>query len=345
MPTASTTALFTTEPTDTGTPTSSHHVELSVLTRFLIESFLCGVYFTIFTAVMYMKFRRAPTAHSPHSLRRRGTLTGRARACSASMSCVIFALVVQFCLILTHLIGTTYESYVSLVRLGGEDSAAIFFSDISRPSSVLQISTFILSSLVTDMLVIHRLFVIWSRRLDVVIFPLLSLLGQAISGGGVIHLYVVPNSHNLTTLTLHDLSNGWGTCTLVLSIVISAYSTAFIAGRIWCIRRSVRELTSHAPEGSQLMTFLVIFVESAALQTALAISILVTFQRGVTAEGVLQPIAPVVFGLSSILIHARVSLGVAYQPTKETPIVFESPRFRDILSSWQKSTIGVHENG
>ncbi|KAJ7461786.1 hypothetical protein B0H11DRAFT_115194 [Mycena galericulata] len=162
---------------------------------------------------------------------------------------------------------------------------------------------------------IYRLYVIFGHRRAPAIFPLILLVGQAVAGGGVISAFVKFNPTD-SEFTFYSWSNGWVSTTLVLTIAISAYSSAMISRKIWWTRRAVGSLNLLSAQvssgGVQPLSFLAIVVESAALQTAASLALLVTFQLGSYSQALWQQISPAIFGISTVLIHARVGLGWAY---------------------------------
>ncbi|KAJ7742727.1 hypothetical protein DFH07DRAFT_39664 [Mycena maculata] len=277
----------------------------AALSEVLVETLLYGVYMVLVAIVIYL-FRR-----------RHGIVQKR------PVRWVFLGLIVQFLTISAHWIDVIYEIYFSFVHLGcGETSILAFYSDLSAPASVLQVTLFVICSLVTDML-IHRLYVIFSYRRNPVIFPLVLLVGQAISGGGIISAFATSNHAN----AFYSLANGWVTSFLVSSIVISVYSSVMIARKIWWTRRALRGARPvHDIGGTQLMFFLEVLVESVALQTATSITTLVAFQAEFIGQVVTQRIAPVIFGISTVLIHARIGLGWAYEPSGQSASVDISAR-------------------
>ncbi|KAJ7688971.1 hypothetical protein B0H17DRAFT_646028 [Mycena rosella] len=264
---------------------------LSIVTAALIgtllELFLFGVYAVLFTAVIYL-FRS-----------RHGSLPTNKPALW-----VLLGLVTQFLTITAHCIVTIYKLFLGA-------AAAEFYLDLSTPSSVTSIALLVLSSLVTDTLVIYRLYVIGSHRRKLIIFPLAFLVGQAVSAGGVIHRFVEMRPGD------HSSSDGWVATNLALSIVISVYSTAMISWKIWRISTVVNKLSEHIDGGMRNTSILAILIESAALQTSAAIGTLVTFQLGFVGQAVWAGIMPVIFGLATVLIHSRIGLGWSHESDRQ----------------------------
>ncbi|KAJ7742740.1 hypothetical protein DFH07DRAFT_39849 [Mycena maculata] len=284
---------------------SSAAATAAALSEALFETLLYGAYGVLFAIVIYL-FRRR------HGIMEKRPVRG-----------VLLGLIVQFITITVHWINGIYEVYFSFVHLGGGETIVAFYSDLSAPHAVLQITLFVICSLVADMLVIYRLYVIFSHRRNPVIFPLLLLVGQAISGGGVISVFATSNHAN----AFYSLANGWVTTSLVSSIVISVYSSAMISWKIWWARRALGGLSVHFIGGIRPMFFLAVLVESAALQTAASIALLAGFQIGFIAQQlVVQHLAPAIFGISTVLIHARIGLGWAYEPSGQSTSVDISAR-------------------
>ncbi|KAJ7242398.1 hypothetical protein B0H12DRAFT_1236789 [Mycena haematopus] len=197
----------------------------SVVETFL-ETFCYGAYLVLFTAVIYL----FPTRNGRGSSQKRPALW------------VLFGLVLQFLIITAHWINTMNETYYTVVRLGGGSAAAIYYFNLSEVPSIIHITLFVLCSLITDLLVVHRTYVICSHKRSGIVFPLAILLAEA-------------------------------------------------------------------EEAHVLQSILVIFVESAALQTTATICILATFQVENVGQIVLVGTAPAIFGVSTVLIHARIGLG------------------------------------
>ncbi|KAJ7143954.1 hypothetical protein C8R44DRAFT_864959 [Mycena epipterygia] len=253
--------------------------------------FLCGVYTVLFLTVMYL-------------FHRRHRIPGRKPA-----RWVLLGLVLQFVTItavrnyfrhfgagiyresvLQHCIDTIYRTCFSFLRLGGGPAADAFDIHLSTPSVVLKSMLFVICTLVTDLLVIHRVYVVFSYRHSVIMLPLTFLVGQAVCDGGVVYHLVksYPGNH------LRSLLNGWMTTAFVLSIIIT---------------RALNRVSERISGGMRITSVLAILVESTMLQTATTIAILVSFHLGSIGQYIILIIAPAVFGISTVLIHVRIGLG------------------------------------
>ncbi|KAJ7438977.1 hypothetical protein FB451DRAFT_1447500 [Mycena latifolia] len=112
-------------------------------------------------------------------------------------------------------------------------------------------------------------------------------------------------------LIFYALYNPWVTTNLVSSLVISSYSSGMLIYKLWGMSRTIRTLTGSSSSGKRLMRLLVIMIESSLLQTTMTVCILVSFQVGLFLLATFTALQPVVFGISVVLIHARVGLGWA----------------------------------
>ncbi|KAJ6552037.1 hypothetical protein DFH09DRAFT_600908 [Mycena vulgaris] len=271
-------------------------VVTTALVAACLEIFLYGVYAVLFTAVIYL-FRS-----------RRGSQPETVRW-------VLLGLVVQYLTITAHWINTIYETFFVFLHLGG-DAAAAFYSDLSTPSAVMHITLLVICTLVTDLLVIHRLYAICSHRPKAILIPAILLVGEAVSGGGIIIGFTKSYPNEGYSIE-YSLSNGWVTTHLVVSILISTYSSGMISWKIWRIRKALNILSDHISGVTPLTSVLAILVESAALQTITSIGILVTFHVGFIGQVVCSGNAAAIFGISTVLIHARIGLGWAHQPDRQ----------------------------
>ncbi|KAJ7140097.1 hypothetical protein C8R43DRAFT_602831 [Mycena crocata] len=264
-----------------------------------IEVFIYGGYITLFATVVYL-------FHSRHGI----------SPDKRPVHWVLLGLVIQFLVVTAHWVNTIYRTFHAIVGLGAGSGAGAFYSNLSTPSSVVHVTLLVISTFVTDVLVIHRLYVIYSHNRRVVICPLVFLVGQAVCGVGIIYNFVIASPAEEFQI-LFSLSNAWVTTHLVLSILISAYSSGMIWWRIWRISRVVDTMAGRISGGMGLMSILAIIVESAGIQTTASVGILAAFQSAFVGQVVWSGCAPVILGISTLLIHARIGLGWAHEPEEQ----------------------------
>ncbi|KAJ7270148.1 hypothetical protein B0H12DRAFT_1094738 [Mycena haematopus] len=275
------------------------HIVAANLVEALLEVFFYGVYAVLFITVLYL-FRRR------HGIPPKST----------PAVWVLLGLLVQFLAITGHFINTLYQTLFAIGYLGAGPAATEWYLDLARPSFVTNIALLVISHTVTDSIVLHRLYIIFPQGRNVMIFPLACFVGQAVSGIGLVSRAATlkPGEDFLT------LENGWLTAKLIASILISTYSSVIIAHKVWRIRKALRgKVSQQISHGMQLTSLLAILVESAALQTATAIGMLVSFQcNWQEGEFIWTGIAASVFGVSTVLIHSRIGLGWAHDNSDQS---------------------------
>ncbi|KAJ7112686.1 hypothetical protein C8R44DRAFT_985090 [Mycena epipterygia] len=188
-----------------------------------------------------------------------------------------------------------------LAFLGSAGDPLQFYLDQPQSTSVVNNTLVIMSVLIGDAVIIHRLWVVWNRDLRVVFFPLFSWLG-ALAGGIAVPYFLsqsTPTNHRFLTAADACLTANW-----VLTTLITIYCTTFMASRIWRTSRATTEVG-----GGLLMSVFVILVESAAIWTAWTTVLTTTFLMGSTLAFILRDLTPAIIGLVNLLIHLRVGLG------------------------------------
>ncbi|KAJ7060953.1 hypothetical protein C8F01DRAFT_1141386 [Mycena amicta] len=238
----------------------------------ILEAGFFGVYAVLFVTVVYLfrsRDRRPPNV-------------------------VAGGLVAQFVLITAH---WGYNLYL-IFGVNSRPSHKLLVRAI--PGALLSQAT----AVITNLLVIHRVYVIFACRLPLVVPSLVLVLGQVASGSG--YIYSIVKSNDDPTFA-YSLSNPWFITMLVASILISVSSTVMISWIILRVNPSFQRIGGGVP----LTTALANIAESAALQTTITIGMLVTYPMG-TLSSICRQIMPVIFGVSTVLIYARIGLGWAH---------------------------------
>ncbi|KAJ7701966.1 hypothetical protein B0H17DRAFT_1195163 [Mycena rosella] len=217
----------------------------AAITQVVLELFLYGAFAVLFSAVVYLFWSRGLLAKN------RPTFL------------VFLALVVLFLSVTGHMINTVYALYFAFVHLGGGVAAAVFYLTEASPTDMADISFVAIVIIITDSLVIHRLYVVWSCNYRVVIFPLIILLVQVASGAHVIYDLAVS-----TQVDPGALFTPWVIASYGSSLIVSSYSSAMLSYKIVSMSRYLRRLTGSATAGKRLMRILVIMIESSALQAS-----------------------------------------------------------------------------
>jgi len=267
------------------------------------ESLLYGMYFVLFISSMYLLVVRSLASRKSHYVS-----AGRAKSRSALRdsvfrSTVFIAAICLFCVVTAHWITTVYRAFLAFIYFRDGDAATEFYADISQVTELIHKGLLLLSILIGDCLIIHRLWVVWERRWPVVLFPIFMLVALALCS--IITVFTVSLKDTATDF----FSDPWLTTNCFITLVTNVYSTGFITYKIWNI--------SAQPVGrigaSKLRDFLVIVVESAALYASWVIVYTATFRAGSLVQYAVIQCAPAVVGIVNALIHTRVGLGWALE--------------------------------
>nr|GAT47106.1 predicted protein [Mycena chlorophos] len=309
----------------------------SALVESLLETGLFGVYAVLFITVLYLfrsRDRRPPRI-------------------------VLAALVAQFVICIVHWINTLY---VVIYTLGSmqRDEAGVYLGDMSVWSFGTNVALSQAGALITNLLLIHRLYVVFARDILAVV-PALSLWAiQMVSSMGVLYITFRASPGEQFPQIFH-LSNPWVTLTLVTSLLcvsipgldprlLSFEGSVFtaqarraeivselrahtvylgsISWRILSVRRRLKPV-NRIESGTSLITVLSTIVESSALQMASTTGLLITFRIRFVGLIVFNGSMPVLLAISTVLIYARIGLGWAYGESKtesySVPIRFVTP--------------------
>ncbi|KAJ7689335.1 hypothetical protein B0H17DRAFT_640916 [Mycena rosella] len=278
----------------------------------VFESCLYGILLILFVSTMYFWGRR----------RRAG------RGGTRRTSPLFVGIVALFAMVTAHWIMVIFQIFYAFVHLGGSEPADTFYADLSQPSELIKMIFFAIALLIGDGLIIQRLWVIWGKKTQILIFPLFTWVGMGMSFVGIVYQFSKwePALRGLPFLA--DLKP-WLTMATVFSFATSIYSTALIASKIWRINKGIRALS--AGTGKGMMPILAIIIESAALQTLWLMvtffSVLLTADLAFT---VTDPF-PTIVAICNMLIHCRVGLGWAQGSTKTEDSVRMKSRSLDAV--------------
>nr|GAT47094.1 predicted protein [Mycena chlorophos] len=249
----------------------------------ILEAALFGLYIVLFVTVLYLfqsRERRPPQV-------------------------VLIGLVVQLLALLGHWINTLYRALHGIGHLDA-DAATAYYSSLSLSFKFDVIfSGFV--TLATNVVMIHRVYVVFSRRKAPVVLPLSLLVGQFVVGSRV---------------------------------VISIHTTAMIIIKLLRVRKAFPTdalLNEKAFEGrTPFGAICANIAECAALQTTTLIALSITYCLGSIAQIVFMEITPVILGISTVLIYARVGLGWSHSEDPTTQTV-TAVRFAPTLSEVSRS--------
>ncbi|KAJ7155773.1 hypothetical protein C8R46DRAFT_433765 [Mycena filopes] len=246
---------------------------------------LYGVYFVLYILSTYLLIRRSSGAHASPVYR----------------STIFVSGLFLFVAVTGNLVLTIVRAFLGFVSVADGTTAAAFFDDNSQSTTTIQNVFAAMAILISDSVVIYRLWIVWSRNKFVIILPILTLFGLMVA----LVLSVQTTTH------VDDIAQDKGlTPGLIFTLVTNLYLTGFISWKIWQITKG-----ASAASGNSLRGFLSILVESAAISSIWAIFYIITHQINSDLQFVALIPLPAVAGIANALIQARIGMGQAIERT------------------------------
>ncbi|EJD00150.1 uncharacterized protein FOMMEDRAFT_30808 [Fomitiporia mediterranea MF3/22] len=211
--------------------------------------------------------------------------------------------IVMFVLATMH-IGVNYTRIIkAFIEFRNEPGGpAAFFNQLSEFTQIFGSTIYVAQTLVGDSVVLYRCYLVWERRLIVIAFPFVLLLGSTTCGVGILYSFakVVPEAEIFVT-ELQDWIVSFFSLTLTTNIIC----TALVAARIWLLNRSIMSFAAHSYK-----PIIILVIESGAVYSATLLALLILYKAGSWFQYVLlDAISPIV-GLVFSMIIVRIGLGI-----------------------------------
>ncbi|CCM06755.1 uncharacterized protein FIBRA_09052 [Fibroporia radiculosa] len=250
----------------------------------LVEATLFGIFFVLSTASLYLLIRRS-------------RMLIRSRPWPP----------------LTAFIVATVLIFVSNTMVNGLVLTAreITYPEHSTGSSlyfslaVAETGALLVTVIVNDVVMIYRLWIVWSYSKRAIVLPLCTLIGLTFCGVTVVYQesryeYSLESGTTMSRLFVTNLIFVmWSVFTLCTNV----YCTVMIAWRIWYIHSAI------GGRRGSLMSVLAILVESAAIYTIWTIFFLIACKLYPDLQPLAYLLLSVVTGISFMLINVRVGMG------------------------------------
>ncbi|KAF7352572.1 hypothetical protein MVEN_01222500 [Mycena venus] len=272
-----------------------------------MEAFLYGVYFVLFITSMYLLAARYGL-NQPKI----GPDTSRLK------SPIFLGPLCLFMAITAHWILTVDRSFLAFVYFRNGSLPIAFYGDLSQITEVVKTGFLSFALVIGDILIIHRLWVIYGHNFPIIIFPTCTMIALAVCGGGITYQLsqYTPGENIFITA-----AGRWITSDTVFTLCTNVYCTTLIIWRIW---RNSRLISPHG--GQNLNSLLAILVESAALYTTWTLFFFISYQTKSNLQFIALDCWPAVSGISCMLIHVRIGLGWS-QRTNQTTAASQSTPF------------------
>ncbi|KAH9934677.1 uncharacterized protein B0H18DRAFT_483966 [Fomitopsis serialis] len=269
-----------------------------------VESLLYGVFLALTSASFYILINRALSQPSSH---------GRSRLASF-LTPVMFGSIAITVTVTAHWVMTVIRLFDAFVHFEEGQAALLYYSDLALTTEIVKTAFIIATVIISDILLVYRLWIVWGHNYFVIIIPSLTVVGLSIAGPGVVYQLSQLNAGSSVFVT--DV-NRWISADYSCTFVTNVYSTFGIAWKVWRVRQPQG---SRSYGGGNLQRVLAMMVESAALYTSYAIFFFVAYQVNsniqFTAIDSLCPIA----GIAFTMINVRVGLGWAQRAHQSSQI-------------------------
>ncbi|KAM5545520.1 hypothetical protein V8D89_000558 [Ganoderma adspersum] len=212
---------------------------------------------------------------------------------------------IMWILSVTHLAIDLKRADQALVVEGGKpNGAADFFNTLSEPTLIVKDVLYVTLTLVGDIFVTYRLFVVWNHSWLMIVLSSIMVLATAVAGyGACAEIGLVKGVGVIFAKSIAS----WGEAFFALSLTTNLLATFLIAGRIVWMNRRVK--TYRTAAGISHWDIIETLVQSAAIYSAALASLLGTYLAGSNAQYICLDLINPLIGVVFTLIIIRVSLG------------------------------------
>ncbi|KAL1748825.1 hypothetical protein HDZ31DRAFT_60000 [Schizophyllum fasciatum] len=280
---------------------------------FVVHTLLEGLFLSVAALCLYSIVRRnsraAPKPRNNYVL--------------AGIVALILVVTAHWALSLTHILTAIFEHEVA------EWSA--YITNVRNPLFSAKLVSMCVVVGITDMLIIYRLYIVWQDRVAAVVVPAtlftgliamkivsakmylsVSLSSEVPSNRSALNVqYKAPPMTTVFDPRLRPAFLGM----LILEVTFNFCCTSMISWQIWRAGRWAARVG-----GPCLSESFVIFIESAATYLTLVTVMLATYVRSHPTFALLLDCVAEVAAITYMLIHVRVSLGIAREGTAGRPI-------------------------
>ncbi|PCH42396.1 hypothetical protein WOLCODRAFT_73087 [Wolfiporia cocos MD-104 SS10] len=287
--------------------------ELSILSVNLatlaMESLLYGIFLMLFGTSTYLLLQRGS---------QQSQIASSVTARPIWRTPMFLAAILMAFIVTSHWILTVYRLFDAFINYQGGAEPLIALADLSWRSEVVKTAFLVAAVLLSDIMIIYRLYIVWSYNKLIVIFPMLTWCGLVACGTGVCWQFAV---YSLGQDVFETSAGRWITSDLL------------IAFRVWRTR-----IHTHSYGGANIMGALAIIIESAALQTSWNLIFFVTYQAKSNIQFTTCDLWAQFCGISFMLINLRVALGWAQKASYQQSST--APRL-----TTQQRTLGTESQG
>ncbi|KAI0720817.1 hypothetical protein C8T65DRAFT_632908 [Cerioporus squamosus] len=195
----------------------------------------------------------------------------------------------------------TYQAFA--VHGGQRPDPTAYYADPANPLAAAKNSFNIVLTLISDVIIVYRTFVLWSYNVYVIILPVAAILANVALGVLVIvALLQVESGDNLIRSDISVRIRYY----FVLTFIVNVYCAGFICWKIWRVKSRVsRNISARdgSSGGSYSNHVLEVIIQSAGFYCAHLLVLIITDAVGTNAFFIfLDPVPPVAAIIFSMLI-------------------------------------------
>ncbi|KAM5538492.1 hypothetical protein V8D89_007825 [Ganoderma adspersum] len=284
----------------------------SKLVSIFVQSILYGVYTTLFFNTTYALLWRRPLELP---LRRD----------------MLWVSLLMFVVATMH-VATNFSRIILafIVHANDVGGPAAFFNQLSNFTQLFGSTLYVIQTLLGDAMVLYRCYLVWEKKLFIIGFPFVLLLGSTATGVGILYSFdkVVPQASIFVVQLNH-----WITAFFSMTFATNVICTALVAYRIWMINRS-----HLAFRHRKLRPIMLLIVESGAVYSATLLALLILYNVDSWFQYVvLDAVSPTV-GIVFSVIMLRIATGVSSEEG-ETALVDDADQNAAVATGIQLSRV------
>ncbi|KAL0571386.1 hypothetical protein V5O48_010574 [Marasmius crinis-equi] len=279
------------------------------LANVAIESLLYGIFFVLNAGSLVLAIQYLPRSQPSSSLQPVSTLS---RVILVLKRPMFIGSAPLFVTVTAHWITTVVRSFQAFTTFNDGADPTSYYADISQPTYVIKTGLLFASVIMSDGMMVYRLWVVWNYNYPIIVLPFLNVMVFIACGIGTTHLYAVAPPG--TILVNYPEAKKWIIADVVLSVLTNTYSTTLIAWRIWVTHRANKQyggVVSVRPGSTTLMAALAMFVESALLFSIWVLFFASLYGAKSSLESLAEDNIAVMAGIAFSLINVRIGLGRA----------------------------------
>ncbi|KAH9979197.1 hypothetical protein BJV74DRAFT_858521 [Russula compacta] len=261
----------------------------SELVALAVESVLYGVYFVLFTGCIRVLYSKR---------RQRGGGNHR----------LIIVSSVLFILITWHEVLDIIRLYLAYQGSETNNGADLYYVNVKGMTSVMKTSVYLVVTVVSDLFILYRCYVVWNASILIIILPALLYLADIVTGILALYTLTLIGQNVVFNEEQERITNAFFACTLS----VNAVCTGLIAFRIWQTQKQTRD----AKLGSNLSHISIIVVESGAIYVTVLACVVASYTTKSFLFNIFLDITSPVIGIVFSLIIVRIGLGVSSEETR-----------------------------